>query len=95
MDIGASYLRHNLDAFDGDLSLAISAYNQGTYGAQERGIINQGYVDAVLAAYQHFKAEGLEREPGPGLADQPAGGWKRRRRRRRFKSRLACEEVTG
>lgn len=91
VDLGASYLRHNLDAFDGDLSLAISAHNQGTHGAQERGIINQGYVDGVLAAYQHFKVEGLECEPALEPSS-PAGGWRRRRRRRRFKSHLTTGE---
>jgi soluble lytic murein transglycosylase len=60
---GAWYLRHLLDAFDGDLRRALAAYNGGR-GNVERGVVfpeTREYVKRVLAARDAY------REAYPGL----------------------------
>jgi LysM repeat protein len=58
VDVGAAYLRRCLDAFGGDVDLAVSAYNQGIGGARSRGIINPAYVAAVMQARDRVAASG-------------------------------------
>lgn len=56
LDLGTAYLRYNLDRFQGDLRMAVSAYNQGTSGAEQRGwTFNRRYVETVLRAYRGWK----------------------------------------
>jgi soluble lytic murein transglycosylase len=54
---GAWYLRHLLDAFDGDLRKALAAYNGGR-GNVERGVVfaeTRAYVRQVLAARNVYR----------------------------------------
>jgi soluble lytic murein transglycosylase len=54
---GAWYLRHLLDAYDGDVQKALAAYNGGR-GNVERGIVfaeTREYVDRVLAARDAYR----------------------------------------
>jgi len=56
VNIGTNYLKRCLDAFGGDIVMAVSAYNQGISGARVRGwTYNRDYVDSVLANYESFK----------------------------------------
>jgi hypothetical protein len=45
--IAGYIMQENLDAFDGNLNLAIAAYKQGVTGVRKNGVI-QWYVDDVL-----------------------------------------------
>jgi len=51
IDFGAMYLRQRLDAFDNDIVLALSAYNQGS-GAVSRGNFTTTFAERVIATYQ-------------------------------------------
>lgn len=56
IDGGAAYLRRQLDAFGGDLTLALAAYNAGPGAVQRHGGVppfeeTRNYVTAVLADY--------------------------------------------
>jgi hypothetical protein len=71
---GVRYLRYLLDLFEGDLVLALAAYNAGEGVVQSaRGIPNfpetRDYVDRVLAGYGH-----PGRPPEMSRSRAPAGG---------------------
>jgi soluble lytic murein transglycosylase len=54
---GAWYLRHLLDAFDGDVRKALAAYNGGR-GNVERGVVfaeTREYVERVLDALEAYR----------------------------------------
>jgi peptidoglycan lytic transglycosylase len=54
---GAWYLRHLLDAFDGDVRKALAAYNGGR-GNVERGVVfaeTREYVERVLDAREAYR----------------------------------------
>lgn len=59
IDGGVRFLRDMLDRFDGDVSLALAAYNAGPYAVEEYGGIppyeeTQAYVPRVIEYYQQF-----------------------------------------
>jgi soluble lytic murein transglycosylase-like protein len=61
LDGGARYLRQQLDAFDGDLRLALAAYNTGPSAVQRHGGVppyseTLAYVPRVLGYYEGFRA---------------------------------------
>lgn len=69
---GAKYLRYLLDRFDGNLPLALAAYNAGEYRVKRNNYQipaiqeTQQYVEKVLFYYRAFKAgkrppEGIKR----------------------------------
>lgn len=69
---GARYLRLLVNDFDGQVSLAVAAYNAGAGAVRRAGGIppipeTQGYVPAVLAAYHGYRAaaERLQRKDAP------------------------------
>lgn len=72
VDTGARYLRSLLSRFDGDLELAIAAYNAGPGSVERYGAVppyreTRAYVDKVLARYvDHHKAV---------WNDSSASGW--------------------
>lgn len=49
LNLGATYLSWLWQSFNGDLSSIISAYNEGGWAVQHRGIFNWSYVNNVLA----------------------------------------------
>ncbi|MCB1055120.1 MAG: lytic transglycosylase domain-containing protein [Acidobacteria bacterium] len=56
LDLGAAYLKTLLDRFDGDLELALAAYNAGPYAVQRFDGVppfreTKRYVEKVLAIY--------------------------------------------
>lgn len=62
IDGGARYLARQLKAFDGELKLAIAAYNAGPQNVTRYGGVppfpeTQLYVAKVMALYQHFRYE--------------------------------------
>ncbi len=57
---GAQYLKEQLDAFDGNLSLALAAYNAGPGAVTQHAGIppyaeTQGFVDKVLTYYNQYR----------------------------------------
>lgn len=71
--LGTGYLRSCIDAFPGNIRLAVAAYNAGIYNVQIYGeSLNKPYVDAVMAAEYYwrnsnvfaFKPEDPPRWPG-------------------------------
>ena len=66
-NLSAKYLGGGIAAFDGNVRLAVSGYNQGMSGAKEKGEkVNKGYVDAVMAAAKEFgELDAIQ----PGKAD--------------------------
>jgi soluble lytic murein transglycosylase-like protein len=61
LDGGARYLRQQLDAFDGDLRLALAAYTTGPSAVQRHGGVppysqTLAYVPRVLGYYEGFRA---------------------------------------
>ena len=66
LDGGARYLRQQLDAFGGDLRLALAAYNAGPGAVRRHGGVppyaeTEGYVPKVLGYLDQFRA-------APGLS---------------------------
>ncbi len=62
IDGGARYLRQLLDVFDGDLSLALAAYNAGPNRVRELGRVpaipeTRHYVRRVLATYRRLRTD--------------------------------------
>lgn len=60
---GARYLRNVLNQFDGDLDLALAAYNAGPGTVRKHGGIppieqTQQFVKRVTNRFEHFKSEG-------------------------------------
>ncbi len=53
LELGTAFLRACVDRFP-SLNYAVSAYNQGIAGAEQRGIINQGYVNQVLQGQKRW-----------------------------------------
>ena len=61
VDGGARYLRDQLEAFGGDLSLALAAYNAGpnavrTYGGVPPYAETRDFIDKVLTNYNRYRA---------------------------------------
>ena len=59
---GAKYLRRQLDAFGGDASKALAAYNAGPGAVQRYGGVppyaeTQNYVQRVLAYAQEYRSQ--------------------------------------
>lgn len=57
---GTRYLRSMLDRFNGDVKLAVAAYNAGPEAVEQYGGVppyaeTQGYVANVLASYQRYR----------------------------------------
>jgi soluble lytic murein transglycosylase-like protein len=66
---GSKFLRSLLDEFDGQLPLALAAYNAGAGAVRRHGAIppiaeTQGYVASVLAIYQRYLGGVGRRAPG-------------------------------
>lgn len=60
---GTQYLYYQLKAFDGDLKLALAAYNAGPNAVRKHGGIppytqTQNYVKKVLNTYEMYRAIG-------------------------------------
>ncbi len=49
LNLGATYLQWLWQSFHGNLTQVISAYNEGGWAVQHRGIFNWPYVNSVLA----------------------------------------------
>ncbi|MGB9849155.1 MAG: lytic transglycosylase domain-containing protein [Moorellaceae bacterium] len=69
IDAGAEYLRELVDAYNGDLELALAAYNAGTAAVERyKGVPpyteTRKYVAAVESAYIAFKKAGGLKEGG-------------------------------
>jgi soluble lytic murein transglycosylase-like protein len=59
IEAGARYLRHLLDRFDGDLRLALAAYNCGPSRSKDQILkISGQYADRVLNNWQLFNTKG-------------------------------------
>jgi hypothetical protein len=63
---GTRYIRRLLDRFDGNLELAVAAYNAGPNAVSKYGGIppyaeTQNYVQNVLSSYEKYKSQMLER----------------------------------
>jgi soluble lytic murein transglycosylase-like protein len=63
---GTRYIRGLLDRFDGNLELAVAAYNAGPNAVSKYGGIppyaeTQNYVQNVLSSYEKYKSQMLER----------------------------------
>jgi soluble lytic murein transglycosylase-like protein len=77
---GVQYLRHLLDLFEGDLVLALAAYNAGERIVQETGGVpgyreTRDYVDRVMARYGRPGVAARGSQPGgapPSAATVPA-----------------------
>ena len=54
LNLGANYLAWLWNNFHGDLPKVISAYNEGGWSVQHRGIFNWNYVNNVLALMQRL-----------------------------------------
>jgi soluble lytic murein transglycosylase-like protein len=73
IDAGAKYLRQQLDAFGGDVSKALAAYNAGPGAVQRYGGVppyaeTQNYVRQVQAYAEQYRSE----QSQPQLQPQPA-----------------------
>lgn len=60
---GTRYLRHVLNRFDGDLDLALAAYNAGPGTVEEHGGIppyeqTKRFIEKVRNRFEHFKSKG-------------------------------------
>ncbi|MDO8670197.1 MAG: lytic transglycosylase domain-containing protein [Dehalococcoidia bacterium] len=55
-DVAARFIRQNLVTFNGNVELAVAAYNRGPNGTVDN---YQGYVVPVLANYQQLKTYGI------------------------------------
>ena len=55
LDLGATYLSWLWHSFHGNLPEVISAYNEGGWAVRHRGIINQSYVNNVMALMNSLK----------------------------------------
>lgn len=73
LDLGAAYLRHLIERFEGDLELALAAYNAGPTNVRRYGGVppfreTQGYVEKVLSRYvEHYRGLWQESETGEFL----------------------------
>lgn len=70
---GSKYLKQQLDTFDGDVQLALSAYNSGPAGAEHQGRIEaypetQNYVKRVMEYEQQFKGAEAAGTPAQGMS---------------------------
>jgi len=73
---GARYLRQQLDAFGGDVTKALAAYNAGPGAVQRHGGVppypeTRGYVERVQAFAEEYRTPGASPvgpSPAPGLA---------------------------
>lgn len=54
VELGAIFLQSLWHTFPGDLDKVISAYNQGAWGVQHRGIQNWSYVKNVRALMERY-----------------------------------------
>jgi soluble lytic murein transglycosylase-like protein len=76
IDGGARYLRQQLDAFGGDVTKALAAYNAGPGAVRRYGGVppypeTQGYVEQVQALAEGYRAPGASAagaSPAPVLA---------------------------
>ncbi len=50
IQMGTLLMRHNLDVFDGNVTLAVTAYNYGEYGVK-KGRYSTGYYNKVIKKY--------------------------------------------
>ncbi|MBA2287759.1 MAG: transglycosylase SLT domain-containing protein [Ktedonobacteraceae bacterium] len=53
--LGASYLRMLWNGFHGNLDKVVSAYNEGGYAVQHRGIFNWSYVHSVESLMRQYR----------------------------------------
>lgn len=65
VQLGARYLRERLDRFDGNITKALSAYNQGT-GAVSRGSYSTRYASRILGAQAQLKSYMADNGYGKG-----------------------------
>lgn len=64
-EIAVAHLASLQERVGGDMRDALSAYNQGFGGWQQRGRdYNQGYWEGVLAWAERFRASGIGPDPG-------------------------------
>jgi soluble lytic murein transglycosylase-like protein len=75
IDAGARYLRQQLDAFGGDVSKALAAYNAGPGAVQRYGGVppyaeTQNYVRQVQAYADQYRSQS---QPQPAAATSAAG----------------------
>jgi soluble lytic murein transglycosylase-like protein len=78
IDAGARYLRQQLDAFGGDVSKALAAYNAGPgavtrYGGVPPYAETQNYVRQVQAYADQYRSESTQTQPQPAAALSSAG----------------------
>jgi hypothetical protein len=76
LDAGARYLRRLLRRFDGDLALALAAYNAGPSRVARLGDVPSipetvDYVEKVLRSYVSHRRAVWQAESGPGLTSEP------------------------
>jgi soluble lytic murein transglycosylase-like protein len=76
IDAGARYLRQQLDAFGGDVSKALAAYNAGPGAVKRYGGVppyaeTQNYVRQVQAYADEYRRQSPQ--PAAALASAPAG----------------------
>lgn len=69
---GVRHLRGLLDRFDGDLPLALAAYNAGASRVEAAGAIpaiaeTREYVERVLRYYQDYRRRSAVSRPGPPI----------------------------